>query len=124
MIRHTVLLAWKAEATDEQKRQGTTELANLPAIVPSVRAFASGPDARLAQGNFDFALSADFDDQAGFFAYRDDPWHRHVIQRYILPITAQRVAVQFEFRRDGTGAFRRDDMAAKIPTDGPQRAAE
>lgn len=97
MIRHTVLFRWKPEATDEQKRQGASELAKLPSIVPSVRAFASGPDAGLAQANLDFAVSADFDDQAGFFAYRDDPFHRDVIQRYILPITAQRVAVQFEF---------------------------
>ena len=97
MIRHTVLFSWKPEATDEQKQQGATELAKLPSIVPSVRAFASGPDAGLAQGNFDFAVSADFDDEAGFFAYRDDSGHREVIQRYILPITAQRVAVQFEF---------------------------
>ena len=97
MIRHTVLFSWRPEATEEQKRQGATELAKLPSIIPSVCAFASGPDAGLAQGNFDFAVSADFDDEAGFFAYRDDPGHREVIQRYILPITAQRVAVQFEF---------------------------
>ena len=104
MIRHMVLFSWKPEATDEQKRQGAAELAKLPSIVPSVRAFASGPDAGLAQGNFDFAVSADFDDQAGFFAYRNHPWHRDVIQRYILPITAQRVAVQFELDGQATGA--------------------
>ena len=98
MIRHTVLFSWKPDATDAQKRQGASELAKLPSIVPSVRAFASGPDAGLDQANFDFAISADFDDQDGFFAYRDDPRHREVIQRYILPITAQRVAVQFEFK--------------------------
>ena len=97
MIRHTVLFSWKPDATDEQKHQAATELAKLPSIVPSVHAFASGPDAGLAPGNFDFAVSADFDDEAGFSAYRDDPGHREVIQRYILPITAQRVAVQFEF---------------------------
>ena len=104
MIRHTVLFSWKPEATHEQKRQGATELAKLPSIIASVRAFASGPDAGLAEGNFDFAVSADFDDQAGFFAYRDDPRHRDVIQRHILPITAQRVAVQFEFQPQTTGA--------------------
>jgi hypothetical protein len=71
-----------------------------------VRAFASGPDAGLSQGNFDFAISADFDDQAGFVAYRDDPCHRDVIARYILPITALRVAVQFEFQHRPTGAAR------------------
>ena len=97
MIRHTVLFSWKPEATDEQKQRGATELAKLPSIVPSVRAFASGSDAGLAEGNFDFAVSVDFDDKASFFAYRDDPGHRDVIERHILPITAQRVAVQFEF---------------------------
>ena len=97
MIRHTVLFSWKPAATDEQKLQAATELAKLPSIIPSVRAFASGPDAGLAPGNFDFAVSADFNDKTGFFAYRDDPGHREVIQRYILLITAQRVAVQFEF---------------------------
>jgi hypothetical protein len=97
MIRHTVLFKWQAEATDEQKRQVATEVAKLRSAIPSVRAFASGPDAGLAQGNFDFAVSADFDDEAGFLAYRDDPGHREVVRRYIAPIAAQRVAVQFEF---------------------------
>ena len=96
MIRHMVLFSWKPGATGEQKQQAAAELAKLPSIVASVRAFASGPDAGLAPGNFDFAVSADFDDEAGFFAYRDDPGHREVIQRCILPITAQRAAVQFE----------------------------
>lgn len=96
MIRHTVLFSWKPEATEEEKQQAATEVAKLPSIVPSVRAFASGPDAGLNQGNFDFAVSADFDDEAGYLAYRDDPGHRDMVQRYILPIVAQRVAVQFE----------------------------
>jgi hypothetical protein len=97
MIRHVVLFGWKPEATEEQKQQVAEELAKLPSVVSSIRAFAAGPDAGLGQGNFDFAVSADFDDEAGFFAYRDDPGHRDVVQRYILPITAQRTAVQFEF---------------------------
>jgi hypothetical protein len=56
-----------------------------------------GADAGLAPGNFDFAVTADFDDEAGFFAYRDNPAHREVIARTITPITAQRVAVQFNY---------------------------
>jgi hypothetical protein len=97
VIRHTVLFRWKPEATDEQKQRAATEVAKLPSIVPSLRAFACGPDAGLMQGNFDFAVSADFDDEAGYFAYRDDPAHREMVERHILPITAQRAAVQFEF---------------------------
>ena len=96
MIRHTVLFKWAADATDEQKKAAATEVAKLPSIVPSIRAFASGPDAGFNQGNFDFAVTADFDDEAGYLAYRDDPAHREIVQRYVTPIAAQRAAVQYE----------------------------
>lgn len=97
MFRHTVLFKWTGEATDEQKKAAATEVARLPSIVASVRGFASGADAGLADGNFDFAVSADFDDVAGYLAYRDDPGHRDIVRRYITPILAQRSAVQFEY---------------------------
>ena len=97
MIRHTALFQWAADATGEQKQAAATEVAKLPSIVPSIRAFASGPDAGFAERNFDFAVTADFDDEAGYFAYRDDPAHREIVQRYITPLAAQRAAVQFEF---------------------------
>lgn len=98
MIRHTVLFKWTPEASDEQKQQAATEVAKLPRMVPSVRAFASGPDAALNQGNFDFAVTADFDDEAGYLAYRDDAGHREVVKQYIAPILAERAAIQYEFR--------------------------
>ena len=97
MIRHTALFQWAADATGEQKQAAATEVAKLPSIVPSIRAFASGPDAGFAERNFDFAVTADFDDEAGYFAYRDDPAHREIVQRYITPIAAQHAAVQYEF---------------------------
>ena len=97
MIRHTVMFTWKPEATEEEKQRVATQVAKLPSIVPSVRAFASGPDAGLNQGNFEFAVTADFDDEDGYVAYRDDPGHREVVQRYITPILDRRDAVQFEF---------------------------
>ena len=97
MIRHIALFKWAADATDEQKKAAAAEVARLPSIVSSIRAFASGPDAGINQGNFDFAVTADFDDEAGYFAYRDDPSHREIVQRYVTPIAAQRAAVQYEF---------------------------
>ncbi len=97
MIRHTVLFKWTPDATDEQKLRTAAEIVKLPSLVASVRAFTAGPDAGLAQGNFDFAVTADFDDEAGFLAYRDDPRHQEVIKRYLQPILAQRVAVQFAY---------------------------
>jgi hypothetical protein len=97
MIRHTVLFRWKAEATEDDKQQVANEVAKLPSMVPSIRAFASGADAGVAEGNYDFAVTADFEDLPGFFEYRDDPGHREIIKRYIVPLAASRVAVQFEF---------------------------
>lgn len=97
MIRHTVVFRWKPEVTEDERQQVATEIAKLPSMVATIRAFASGPDAGLAEGNFDFAVTADFDDEAGYVTYRDDPGHREIIQRYIVPHAAQRAAVQFWF---------------------------
>jgi hypothetical protein len=97
MIRHIALFKWTAEATGEQKAAAAADLAALRPALPSLRGFAIGADAGLAEGNLDFAVTADFDDEAGYLAYRDDPAHREVIARAIAPIVAQRVAVQFEY---------------------------
>ena len=94
MIRHVVVFRWKPEATAEQRALVATELARLPAVVGSIRSFTTGPDAGINQGNADFAVTADFDDEAGYLAYRDDPTHRAIIAEYITPITAERTAVQ------------------------------
>jgi len=95
MIRHVVVIRWKPEATEDQKALAATELARLPAIVPSVLGFAIGADAGISAGNADFAITADFEDEAGYLAYRDDPAHRAIVAGHITPIAAERTAVQF-----------------------------
>lgn len=97
MFRHVVLFTWKPEATGEQKQALAEELRKLPSEVTELRAYHIGPDAGLRPGNFDFAVVADFDDRAGYLAYRDHPAHRAIIDRYITPMAAQRAAVQYEY---------------------------
>jgi hypothetical protein len=97
MIRHIVLFRWSEDATDAQKKRAADEVATLPSLVPSVRAFACGPDAGINQGNYDFAVTADFEDAGGYVAYRDNPDHRAMVEEHILPIVADRAAIQFEF---------------------------
>jgi hypothetical protein len=97
MFRHSVLFAWKQEATEEQRAEAIAQIASLPTLLPTVRAFASGPDVRVNDDNYDFAVTVDFDDAAGYLAYRDDPRHREIVSKYISPITAERAAVQYEF---------------------------
>ncbi|HYB17343.1 MAG TPA: Dabb family protein [Streptosporangiaceae bacterium] len=96
MIRHAVMFRWTPEATKEQKQRVTTELARLPALVPSLRAYRFGADLGLNPGNFDFAVVADFDDADGYLAYRDHPEHRAIVAEFIRPIAGERAAVQYE----------------------------
>jgi hypothetical protein len=97
MFRHTVLFRWKAEAAPEQKEETVSQLALLPSLVPSLRAFASRADAGLNEGNYDFAVTADFDDLAGYLTYRDDPRHREIVTKYVEPILADRAVIQYSF---------------------------
>ena len=97
MIRHVVTFRWTPEATQEQKQRVAAELARLPALVPSLRAYHLGADLGLNPGNFDFAVAADFDDAEGYLAYRDHPEHRSIVAEFIQPIVTERAAVQYEF---------------------------
>jgi Stress responsive A/B Barrel Domain len=97
MIRHVVLFHWKPEATDEQKQRAADELAKLPSLVPTILGFALGPDAGINQGNADFAVTADFDDESGYLAYRDDPRHQEIVTGHVGPIVANRTAIQLRF---------------------------
>ena len=94
MIRHVVCFAWKDTTTTEQIDGFWELLAGLPHAIPELRAYHFGRDAGAAEGNFDFALVADFDDLAGWAAYQQHPAHR-VAAEYVRPLVRQRVAVQF-----------------------------
>jgi len=96
MIRHIVLFAWIAGATAEQQARVAVELRALRPLLAGVRAYHIGPDAGLADGNFDFAVVGDFDDAASYLAYREHPAHRAIIEQIIAPITRERVAIQYE----------------------------
>ncbi len=97
MIRHVVMFRWTPEATQEQKDRVAAELRRLPALLPVLRGYDVGADLGLAEGNFEFAVVADFDDLEGLRAYRENPEHQAVIAEFIQPIAAQRAAVQYEF---------------------------
>lgn len=94
MFRHVVLFRWSPEATEEAKAAVTAGLDALPAAIPSIAAYRHGPDAGLAEGNWDYAVVADFADEAGYVAYRDDATHQALIAQQIAPIVAARAAVQ------------------------------
>jgi Stress responsive A/B Barrel Domain len=92
-----VMFRWVPEATREQKERVKSELGRLPSLVPQVRAFHLGEDLGLVGDvNFDFAVAADFDDLAGYLAYRENAEHRTIVETFVQPIVGARGAVQYE----------------------------
>ena len=90
------MFQWVEGVTADQIAESEAALAALPGRIPELRAYGFGADAGLADGNFDYAVVADFDDVAGYERYRDHPAHREVIVQHLAPIIATRVAVQHE----------------------------
>jgi hypothetical protein len=90
------MFTWKPEATEEQRKRVPAELSRLPGVIPSIKAYSMGTDIGVNEGNWQFAVTADFDDLDGYLAYRDDPTHQAIIKEHIRPIIATRAAVQFE----------------------------
>jgi Stress responsive A/B Barrel Domain len=97
MFRHIVLFKYRADATTEQKTAVQDGLAGSPAAIPVIRSFVFGPDAGAAQGNFDFALVADFDSREDYLAYQQHPVHVEFVTSSVRPIAEARAAVQHEW---------------------------
>jgi antibiotic biosynthesis monooxygenase (ABM) superfamily enzyme len=96
MIRHVALFTWTDGMTDAMEQQFAAELTALAATLPGLRAYHAGPDAGVNQGNFDFAVVADFDDVDSYLGYRDSAGHQDIIRRFSRPNTRSRAAVQYE----------------------------
>ena len=96
MIRHVAVFTWDDEMTDDMEQQLAAELTALAPKLAGLRSYHCGPDAGLVEGNFDFAVVADFDDAAGYLAYRDNPEHQAIISRLSGPHAKNKAAVQYE----------------------------
>ena len=91
------MFRWIPEATREQKEQVKEELGRLPGLIPEVRAYHLGADLGLVGDlKFDFALVADFDNLAGYLAYRENKEHQKIVETFVQPIVGARGAVQYE----------------------------
>ena len=97
MLRHVVMVRLSDDMTDDEKEALRAGLGRLPEVIPEVRAYRFGDDVGLNEGNFDFAVTADFDDAEGYLAYREHPDHRKLVAALLGPFVAERAAVQFEW---------------------------
>jgi hypothetical protein len=95
MFRHVVLFTWAGDPSEAQRQQLADELGKMPGLIDTIRRYQFGPDAGVNPNNCDFAVVADFDDTAGYLAYRDHPAHRALVKNYVDPIVERRSAVQY-----------------------------
>jgi hypothetical protein len=96
MFVHTVQFRWKPETTPADLDNIRAALAGLPAAIPQIRSYIFGSDAGVSTGNFDFAIVAQFDNQADWKIYNDHPVHDNVRKTVLGPHIAERAAVQFQ----------------------------
>lgn len=95
MIRHIV--AFQMAAADVAQRAADAaecarRLNALVGVVPSLRAMTAGANMLALGTNWDVALVADFDDEAGLEAYLVHPDHE-AAAAYIGTVRGDRVAV-------------------------------
>lgn len=96
MFRHVVLFRFKDGCDPNTVSAALDGLLDLPEQIDEIRSYTVGRDVGLAEGNFDAGIVADFDEQAGFVAYRDHPLHVEHAKNRLGPLIADRASVQFE----------------------------
>lgn len=94
-LRHVVLMRFHPDTPAESVDALAAALRALPDTIAEIDDYRVGPDLRIADGNWDFAVSGDFASPEAFRTYRSHPDHVAVIREHIEPIVAERLAVQF-----------------------------
>ena len=96
MIRHAVMFRFKPGTTPADISAIVEGLGGLPRAIPEIAAYQFGRDIGVNDGNFDFAVVADFATTDHYLVYRDHPLHRALITERIAPHVEARAAVQFD----------------------------
>lgn len=95
-VRHVVMFTWNDDVPTDHAEAVSAALAELPDVISEIRSYSFGSDLGLVQGNASYAVVAEFDDEAGFLAYREHPEHQRFVEQFIAGRTATRLAVQYE----------------------------
>src|SRR3954447_25186195 len=93
MIRHVVLGRMKPGVEPAAMAAVLQAIAVLR--TPGLLDCRTGLDERLRHGTWDFAITADFADEAGYRAYDRDAEHDRIRREELLPRTEELVRVQF-----------------------------
>ena len=101
MFVHNVFFKWKSGTSPAEIAQMAAALNTLPAKVSSIRRYTIGSNLGLSapEVSWDFAIFAEFDDEAGWRDYVSHPDHEKVRDEIVAPHIEQRATVQFSVDR-------------------------
>jgi hypothetical protein len=91
-----VLIEWNDDVDEAVVIAFTEGLRTLRSQIPTIRAYAYGPNLGMPGSTADFVICADFDDLDGFVAYRDHPAHDAFRAEHLAPNARSRTAAQYE----------------------------
>lgn len=96
MLRHVVMFRWADETDPQHPAVVAAGLDALPPQIDVIRSFRHGVDAGVVEGNFDYALVAEFDSIDDFVVYRNHPAHVAFVAANIAGHAKERAAVQYQ----------------------------
>lgn len=94
-FRHIVMFKWSADIDDDHIDRVRDGLSAMPTEIDEIRSYVHGADVGVSEGNFDYALVADFDNVNDYRTYRDHPQHVLFIEEVITGNVADRASVQY-----------------------------
>jgi stress responsive alpha/beta barrel protein len=95
MVRHIALFRWKPGTTAADVLRVEEGLRPLPSQIPCIRSYRFGRDLGIQEGNADFAVVADFEDEDALRTYAEHPVHVAVLTERIRPLVQSREAIQY-----------------------------
>jgi Stress responsive A/B Barrel Domain len=93
VIRNVVLLKLKAETPPEKVERLINELQGMQ--IPGLINISTGTDAGLREGNMDFVIVVDLEDEAAYRIYDEDAEHNRIRRDLVAPITERVERLQY-----------------------------
>ena len=96
MLKHVVLLQFKADYEEQKLQALVGQLNALPDQVPQILSFVHGPDAGVTESKFDYGVVAEFASKEDCLAYLAHPAHQ-AVNAAVRELLADAAHLQFEY---------------------------
>lgn len=95
-ILHIAMFKWNDETTPDEVIAFQEALDELRGKMPILLSYHHGPDLGLRDGNFDYGVVAEVAETGDVSSYLDHPLHRKFAEAFVVPMVAERCAVQID----------------------------